>query len=82
MESIARKSDGRRIFTPEFKRQQIELFTSLIEPESELLHLPDGRTLSTVVNRSRQRWKRQCPGRIVSHFCTLQECSWAETRGQ
>lgn len=24
MESIARKSDGRRIFTPEFKRQQIE----------------------------------------------------------
>ena len=24
METIARKSDGRRIFTPEFKRQQIE----------------------------------------------------------
>lgn len=24
MESMARKSDGRRIFTPEFKRQQIE----------------------------------------------------------
>ena len=24
MEPIARKSDGRRIFTPEFKRQQIE----------------------------------------------------------
>lgn len=24
MESIARKSDGRRMFTPEFKRQQIE----------------------------------------------------------
>lgn len=24
MESIARKSDGRRIFTPEFKREQIE----------------------------------------------------------
>lgn len=24
MEPIARKSDGRRVFTPEFKRQQIE----------------------------------------------------------
>ena len=24
MEPIARKSDGRRIFTPEFKRQQVE----------------------------------------------------------
>ena len=33
-----------------FKRQQIELFTSLIEPESELLHLPDGRTLSMSVS--------------------------------
>ena len=33
-----------------FKRQQLALFTSLIEPESELLHLPDGRTLSMSVS--------------------------------
>ena len=33
-----------------FKRQQLGLFTSLIEPESELLHLPDGRTLSMSVS--------------------------------
>ncbi|HEV2301470.1 MAG TPA: ATP-binding protein [Stellaceae bacterium] len=30
---------------PAFKREHIELFTSLIEPLEELLHLPDGRTL-------------------------------------
>src|SRR5947199_10156646 len=29
-----------------FKRQQVGLFTSLIEPQHELMHLPDGRTLS------------------------------------
>jgi signal transduction histidine kinase len=29
-----------------FKRQQLGMFTSLIEPQQELLHLPDGRTLS------------------------------------
>ena len=33
-----------------FKRQQIGMFTSLIEPESELMHLPDGRTLSMSVS--------------------------------
>jgi signal transduction histidine kinase len=33
-----------------FKRQQLALFTSLIEPGSELLHLPDGRTLSMSVS--------------------------------
>jgi signal transduction histidine kinase len=33
-----------------FKRQQIGLFTSLIEPESELWHLPDGRTLGMSVS--------------------------------
>src|SRR5205807_9170372 len=27
-----------------FKRQQLNMFTSLIEPQSELMHLPDGRT--------------------------------------
>ncbi|HVB17193.1 MAG TPA: PAS-domain containing protein [Stellaceae bacterium] len=33
-----------------FKRQQFDLFTSLIEPQSELMHLPDGRTLSVSVS--------------------------------
>ncbi|HEX3863063.1 MAG TPA: PAS-domain containing protein [Stellaceae bacterium] len=33
-----------------FKRQQLDMFTSLIEPLSELMHLPDGRTLSTSVS--------------------------------
>ncbi len=53
-ELLERLRDRRRL--PEqadaraFKRQQIELFTSLIEPESELLHLPDGRTLSMSVS--------------------------------
>jgi len=32
-----------------FKRQQLEMFTSLIEPQSELMHLPDERTLSVSV---------------------------------
>ncbi|MFI4947234.1 MAG: PAS-domain containing protein [Alphaproteobacteria bacterium] len=29
-----------------FKRQQLDMFTSLIEPYSELMHRPDGRTLN------------------------------------
>ena len=33
-----------------FKRQQLEMFTSLIEPRSELMHLPDGRTLGVSVS--------------------------------
>ena len=33
-----------------FKRQQLGMFTSLIEPVTELMHLPDGRTLSTSVS--------------------------------
>jgi signal transduction histidine kinase len=33
-----------------FKRQQLEMFTSLIEPQNELMHLPDGRTLSVSVS--------------------------------
>ncbi len=33
-----------------FKRQQLGMFTSLIEPTSELMHLPDGRTLSVSVS--------------------------------
>jgi len=33
-----------------FKRQQLAMFTSLIEPQQELMHLPDGRTLSLSVS--------------------------------
>jgi signal transduction histidine kinase len=33
-----------------FKRQQMDMFTSLIEPRQELLHLPDNRTLSLSVS--------------------------------
>ncbi|HYM73870.1 MAG TPA: ATP-binding protein [Stellaceae bacterium] len=33
-----------------FKRQQLAMFTSLIEPVQELLHLPDDRTLSLSVS--------------------------------
>jgi signal transduction histidine kinase len=33
-----------------FKRQQLEMFTSLIEPQSELMHLPDDRTLGLSVS--------------------------------
>jgi signal transduction histidine kinase len=33
-----------------FKRQQLDMFTSLIEPQSELMHLPDDRTLSVSVS--------------------------------
>ncbi|MBV8890127.1 MAG: PAS-domain containing protein [Alphaproteobacteria bacterium] len=33
-----------------FKRQQLRMFTSLIEPQQELMHLPDDRTLSLSVS--------------------------------
>jgi signal transduction histidine kinase/PAS domain-containing protein len=33
-----------------FKRQQLDMFTSLIEPQSELMHRPDDRTLSVSVS--------------------------------
>ncbi len=33
-----------------FKRQQLAMFTSLLEPQEELLHLPDDRTLRLVVS--------------------------------
>ena len=33
-----------------FKRERCELFTSLIEPGHELMHLPDGRTLQLTVS--------------------------------
>ncbi|HEV2335255.1 MAG TPA: PAS-domain containing protein [Stellaceae bacterium] len=33
-----------------FKRQQLGMFTSLIEPYSELMHRPDGRTLNVSVS--------------------------------
>jgi signal transduction histidine kinase len=33
-----------------FKRQQLDMFTSLIETQHELMHLPDGRTLSVSVS--------------------------------
>lgn len=34
---------------PRWKKQQLGLFTSLIEPMEELMHLPDGRTLRSLV---------------------------------
>ena len=33
-----------------FKRAQTEMFTAVIEPREEMLHLPDGRTLRLLVN--------------------------------
>jgi signal transduction histidine kinase len=33
-----------------FKRQQLGMFTSLIEPLQEMMHLPDGRTLSVSIS--------------------------------
>jgi signal transduction histidine kinase len=33
-----------------FRRQQLSMFTSLIEPQTELMHLPDDRTLSVSVS--------------------------------
>jgi len=33
-----------------FRRQQLEMFTSLIEPQTELMHRPDDRTLSVSVS--------------------------------
>jgi signal transduction histidine kinase/PAS domain-containing protein len=53
-ELLERLRERRRI--PEFadfrafKRQQLAMFTSLIEPQQELLHLPDGRTLSLSIS--------------------------------
>jgi signal transduction histidine kinase/PAS domain-containing protein len=53
-ELLERLRERRRI--PEFadfrafKRQQLAMFTSLIEPQQELLHLPDDRTLSLTVS--------------------------------
>ncbi len=34
---------------PAFKNQQLKLFTSAMEPQEELVHLPDGTTLRSVV---------------------------------
>ena len=34
---------------PAFKRSRVQLFTSLIEPHEELMHLPDGTTLRSVI---------------------------------
>jgi signal transduction histidine kinase len=53
-ELLERLRERRRI--PEFadfrafKRQQLAMLTSLIEPQQELLHLPDDRTLSLAVS--------------------------------
>ena len=33
---------------PRYKKQALARFTSLVEPEEELMHLPDGRTLRTL----------------------------------
>lgn len=35
---------------PAFKRQMEQLFTALIEPREDLLHLPDGRTIRAVAS--------------------------------
>lgn len=35
---------------PAFKRQMEQLFTTLIEPREDLLHLPDGRTIRAVAS--------------------------------
>jgi signal transduction histidine kinase len=53
-EILERLRDSRRL--PEFadfrafKRERCALFTSLIEPRHELMHLPDGRTLQLTVS--------------------------------
>ena len=53
-ELLERLRERRRI--PEFadfrafRQQQLAMFTSLIEPQQELLHLPDDRTLSLTVS--------------------------------
>jgi signal transduction histidine kinase len=53
-ELLERLRERRRI--PEFadfrlfKRQQLGMFTSLIEPQQELMHLPDGTTLNLSVS--------------------------------
>lgn len=35
---------------PAFKRRMEQLFTSVIDPQGELIHLPDGRTVRSVVS--------------------------------
>jgi signal transduction histidine kinase len=35
---------------PAYKRERLELFTALIEPRQEMMHLPDGRTLRSSVS--------------------------------
>jgi signal transduction histidine kinase len=53
-EILERLRESRRI--PEFadfrafKRERCEMFTSLVEPRHELMHLPDGRTLQLTVS--------------------------------
>jgi signal transduction histidine kinase len=53
-EILERLRESRRI--PEFadfrafKRERCEMFTALIEPRHELMHLPDGRTLQLTVS--------------------------------
>src|SRR5258705_11709567 len=51
MESMARKSDGRRVFTPEFKRQQIE---RVLRGELTLAELSRELQISRPL---RARWK-------------------------
>jgi signal transduction histidine kinase len=53
-EILERLRESRRL--PEFadfrafKRERCEMFTSLIEPRHELMHLPDGRTLQLTIS--------------------------------
>jgi signal transduction histidine kinase len=39
-----------RIDFPAYKRERLQLFTTLIEPRQEMLHLPDGRTSQSSVS--------------------------------
>lgn len=44
----ARRKLTEQVDFPRWKRQRLAQFTSLLEPEEEMVHLPDGRTLRTL----------------------------------
>jgi hypothetical protein len=52
-----------------FKRERLGLFTSLIEPLEEFLHLPDGRTLRLAITptprAAERRRPRPFPGQVL-----------------
>lgn len=53
VEVLDRLRDGRRLPEhadfPAFRRKQDDLFRTLLEPQEEMLHLPDDRTVKTIV---------------------------------